>query len=184
MCTCWSQRIRLARCLRRCGSEANRMCKPSTSDTGAAEPCDRGGSSPAWCRPNGRCRRFCATSTQSGTRPHGGIANRVPLVKRAHASGACEKPAHHVARGLSASWLRCSRAGIFLCKMASCGSSPRGRTFNPPSPHAGARLGRLALPGDGGACIGQTNDVPTARSPCRGDSGWLIASVPLNALYI
>lgn len=57
-----------------------------------------GGSSPAWNRPNSMCSLPCAT--KSGTRPHGGTANRVPLVKRAHASGAREKPTHHAAQGL------------------------------------------------------------------------------------
>lgn len=65
-------------------------------------------------------------------------------------------------------------------QVVSCGSSPRGRTCIPPSPHAGARLGRLALPGDGRACIGQANDVTSTWSSCRGDSGWPIASIPLN----
>lgn len=54
--------------------------------------------------------------TQSDTRPLAGIVNRVPPVKRAHASGACAKPTHNAARGLSASWLRCGRAGVCLCK--------------------------------------------------------------------
>lgn len=39
------------------------MCKPSTLGTGAAEPCGRGGSSPAWCKPNGICSRSCAPSS-------------------------------------------------------------------------------------------------------------------------
>lgn len=71
-------------------------------------------------------------------------------------------------------------SGCLSMQVASCRSSLRGRTCNQPSPPAGARLGRFALPGHGGACIGQANDVPSARSSCRGDSGWSIASVPLN----
>ncbi|MEA9905213.1 transposase [Xanthomonas campestris pv. raphani] len=38
-----------------------------------------------------------------------------------HLGGGREKPAHHVARGVSASWLRCSRAGVYLCKWLHAG---------------------------------------------------------------
>lgn len=50
-------------------------------------------------------------------------------------------------------WAAMQPNGCLSMQVVSCGSSPRGRTFNPPAPHAGARLGRLALPGNGGACM-------------------------------
>lgn len=182
MCTCWSRPIRLERCLRRCGSAANRMCRPSTSGTGAAEPCGRGGSSPAWCRQNGMCSRSWATSNSIRCAPAwwhcqpstaGRACTRIWGVQRASSSrrtrSICILAAMQRERvSFYATWLH-------------AGLAPRGRTFNPPPPPAGARLGRPALPGNGETCIRQTNEVHPARPACREDLGGLIASVPPNS---
>lgn len=120
------------------------MCKPSTSGTGAAEPCGRGGSSSAWCRPNGMCSRSCATSNslryalawwhcQPSTA--GQACTRIWGVRKASSSrrtrSICILTAMQSSRRLS-------------MQMASCGSSPRGRLCNFPPRHAGAWPGRVS----------------------------------------
>jgi len=127
-CTCWSRRIRLAQCLRRCGSAANRMCRPSTSGTGAAEPCGRGGSSPAWCRPNGMCSRSCAISNSIWCVPTwwhcqpnttGQACTRIWGAPKASASRRTRRICILAAMQPS---------GCLSMQVASCGSSPRTKS--------------------------------------------------------